>query len=224
MNLDELSQTLGIEIDSELLELALTHSSFAYENGLDDNERLEFLGDSVLGFLVASFVYSAHPELNEGELTKLKNAVVSANALAAAANQIELGKYLRLGKGEEQTDGRTKVNVLADAFEAVLGAAYLSQGLEAASEIVHKFIIPMLDDPDAVREASDPKTTLGEKLQKMNRPPISYQISATGPEHERIYLANCFSGAELLGQGSGRTKRSAETEAAIAALRSLRKK
>ena len=173
MNLDELSQTLGIEIDTELLELALTHSSFAYENGLDDNERLEFLGDSVLGFLVASFVYSAHPELNEGELTKLKNAVVSANALAAAANQIELGKYLRLGKGEEQTEGRTKVNVLADAFEAVLGAAYLSQGLEAAFEIVHKFIIPMLDDPDAVREASDPKTTLGEKLQKMNRPPIS---------------------------------------------------
>ena len=102
MNLDELITTLGIEIDSELLKLALTHSSYAYENGLDDNERLEFLGDSVLGYLVASNVYSAHPELPEGELTKLKNAVVSANALAVAATRMNLGKFLYLGKGEEQ--------------------------------------------------------------------------------------------------------------------------
>ena len=221
MPLDELSQTLGIEIDPELLTLALTHSSYAYENSSKDNERLEFLGDSVLGFLVATFVYQTHSDLQEGELTKLKNAVVSANALATAANRMNLGAYIFLGKGEEQTDGRQKTNILADTFEAVLGAAYLSNGLEGASKIVEKFILPLLDDPDAVREASDPKTSLIEKLQRLSREPASYEITATGPEHERVYRAECFSAGTLLAVGEGRTKRNAETEAAIQALRML---
>lgn len=221
MPLDELSQALGIEIDPELLTLALTHSSHAYENESKDNERLEFLGDSVLGFLVASFVYKTHTDLHEGELTKLKNAVVSANALATAANRMNLGAHIYLGKGEEQTDGRQKTNILADCFEAVLGAAYLSNGLEGASHIVEKFILPLLDDPDAVREASDPKTSLIEKLQRLSREPASYEITATGPEHERVYRAECFSAGKLLAVGEGRTKRNAETEAAIQALRSL---
>jgi len=221
MPLDELSQTLGIEIDPELLTLALTHSSYAYENSSKDNERLEFLGDSVLGFLVATFVYQTHSDLQEGELTKLKNAVVSANALATAANRMNLGAYIFLGKGEEQTDGRQKTNILADTFEAVLGAAYLSNGLEGASKIVEKFILPLLDDPDAVREASDPKTSLIEKLQRLSREPASYEIIATGPEHERVYRAECFSAGTLLAVGEGRTKRNAETEAAIQALRLL---
>jgi len=221
MPLDELSQTLGIEIDPELLTLALTHSSYAYENSSKDNERLEYLGDSVLGFLVATFVYQTHSDLQEGELTKLKNAVVSANALATAANRMNLGAYIYLGKGEEQTDGRQKTNILADTFEAVLGAAYLSNGLEGASKIVQKFILPLLDDPDAVREASDPKTSLIEKLQRLSREPASYEITATGPEHERVYRAECFSAGKLLAVGEGRTKRNAETEAAIQALRLL---
>ena len=221
MPLDELSQALGIEIDPELLTLALTHSSHAYENGSKDNERLEYLGDSVLGFLVATFVYQTHSDLQEGELTKLKNAVVSANALATAANRMNLGAYIFLGKGEEQTDGRQKTNILADTFEAVLGAAYLSNGLEGASKIVQKFILPLLDDPDAVREASDPKTSLIEKLQRLSREPASYEITATGPEHERVYRAECFSSGKLLAVGEGRTKRNAETEAAIQALRLL---
>ena len=221
MPLDELSQTLGIEIDPELLTLALTHSSYAYENSSKDNERLEFLGDSVLGFLVATFVYQTHSDLQEGELTKLKNAVVSANALATAANRMNLGAYIFLGKGEEQTDGRQKTNILADTFEAVLGAAYLSNGLEGASKIVQKFILPLLDDPDAVREASDPKTSLIEKLQRLSREPAFYEIIATGPEHERVYRAECFSAGTLLAVGEGRTNRNAETEAAIQALRLL---
>ena len=221
MPLDELSQTLGIEIDPELLTLALTHSSYAYENSSKDNERLEYLGDSVLGFLVATFVYQTHSDLQEGELTKLKNAVVSANALATAANRMNLGAYIYLGKGEEQTDGRQKTNILADTFEAVLGAAYLSNGLEGASKIVQKFILPLLDDPDAVREASDPKTSLIEKLQRLSRQPAYYEITATGPEHERVYRAECFSAGKLLAVGEGRTKRNAETEAAIQALRLL---
>lgn len=224
MNLDELVSTLGIEIDSELLTLALTHSSYAYENGLADNERLEFLGDSVLGYLVASNVYSSHPELPEGELTKLKNGVVSANALAVAATRMNLGKFLYLGKGEEQTDGRKKTNILADGFEALLGAAFLSGGIEAASAIVDKFILPLLDDPIALREASDPKTTLGERLQQKNKPMPEYRLSASGPEHQRIYQAKCYSGDKFLGEGEGKTKRSAETAAAIASLRAMQSK
>jgi ribonuclease-3 len=221
MHLDELNQKLGVEIDAELLTLALTHSSFAYEKGGQDNERLEFLGDSILGYLVAVSVFNDHSLLAEGELTKLKNAVVSAQALATAAQKLDLGKHLRLGKGEEQTEGRKKINVLADALEAVLGAAYLSGGIDAASIIVSKHVLPLLADPDAIREASDPKTTLGERLAKLKLEPVRYEVEGVGPEHERIYTATCFSGAVRLSQGTGTTKRSAETQAAIEALREL---
>jgi ribonuclease-3 len=221
MHLDELNQKLGVEIDAELLTLALTHSSFAYEKGGQDNERLEFLGDSILGYLVAVSVFNDHADLAEGELTKLKNAVVSAQALATAAQRLDLGKHLRLGKGEEQTEGRKKINVLADALEAVLGAAYLSGGIDAASIIVSKHVLPLLADPDAIREASDPKTTLGERLAKLKLEPVRYEVEGVGPEHERIYTATCFSGAVRLSQGTGTTKRSAETQAAIEALGEL---
>ncbi len=217
----ELQSRLGVEISPELLQLALTHSSYAYEKGGENNERLEFLGDSILGYLVAVQVFKDHSLLNEGELTKLKNGVVSAQALATAANRIGLGEFLLLGKGEEQTGGRSKVNVLADAFEAILGAAYLSTGIDAAASIVEKHIFPLLSDPDALREASDPKTSLLEKLQKLKREPVRYEITGVGPEHEMIYTATCFSGSEELGVGSSTTKRSAETQAAIAALRFL---
>ncbi len=221
MAFSELQSRLGVEISPELLQLALTHSSYAYEKGGENNERLEFLGDSILGYLVAVQVFKDHSLLNEGELTKLKNGVVSAQALATAANRIGLGEFLLLGKGEEQTGGRSKVNVLADAFEAILGAAYLSTGIDAAANIVEKHIFPLLSDPDALREASDPKTSLLEKLQKLKREPARYEITGTGPEHEMIYTATCFSGSEELGVGSSTTKRSAETQAAIAALRFL---
>ena len=221
MHYNELLQRLGADIAPELLELALTHSSFAYENNCEDNERLEFLGDSILGYLVAVNVYQTHSTLKEGEMTKLKNAVVSAQALATAANRIELGSYLRLGKGEEQTKGREKINLLADAFEAVLGAAYLTSGIEGASAIVEKHILPLLENPDAVREASDPKTSLVEKLAKISMDSPRYEVVGDGPDHERIYIAQCFSGQKLLSSGTGTTKRGAETNAAIAALRSL---
>ena len=221
MSLDELQSRLGGTITPELLQLALTHSSYAYEKGGENNERLEFVGDSILGYLVAVHVFKTHSDLSEGELTKLKNGVVSAQALATVANRIELGHHLRLGKGEEQTDGRKKINLLADAFEAVLGAAFISGGIESAEKIVSKHVLPLLDDPDAIREASDPKTSLIEKLQKLGKELPSYEISATGPEHDRIYTAVCFSGSEELANGSSTTKRGAETQAAINALRKL---
>ena len=220
---DELPQRLGAAIAPELLELALTHSSFAYENGGEDNDRLEFVGDSILGYVVAVHVFQTHSTLKEGEMTKLKNAVVSAQALATAANRLDLGAHLRLGKGEERTGGRTKTNLLADAFEAVLGAAYLSSGIEAAEAIVFKHVIPLLDDPDSIRESSDPKTSLLEKLSKLNMEPARYEITGEGPDHERTYLAVCFSGSRELSRGSGTSRRGAETAAAIIALRELAK-
>ena len=218
---DELLGRLGAEISPELLRLALTHSSFAYENGGSDNERLEFLGDSVLGYVVASHIFTAHNKLSEGELTKLKNGVVSAQALAVAANRIDLGKHLLLGKGEEQTEGRRKENILADAFEALIGAAYIHSGLENAGKIITGHILPLLDDSDALREFADPKTSLAVNLKKLNREEPTYEISESGPEHERVYFATCFSGKVSLGSGSGRTKRKAETDAALSALRTL---
>jgi len=224
MTRDRLLAKLGAQISSEWLDLALTHSSFAYENNTPDNERLEFLGDSILGYIVAEYVFSNHSDLNEGEMTKLKNAVVSAQALATAANRIGLGEHLRLGKGEEQTKGREKINLLADAFEAILGAAFLTSGLEAAKTIVDNHVIPLLSDPDAIREAADPKTSLLERLAKLKLEPARYEITAEGPDHERSYLAMCLSGARVLSQGTGTTKRGAETAAAIAALRELAKR
>jgi len=221
MQFDELLKRLGVEISPELLQLALTHSSYAYEKGGEDNERLEFLGDSILGYLVAVHVFKSQSELSEGELTKLKNAVVSAQALASAANRIGIGEFLRLGKGEEQTDGRRKPNVLADAFEAILGAAYLSGGIEPAAQIVENHVLPLLADPDAVREAADPKTSLIEKTQRLGMEIISYQVDGEGPDHQRTYTAKCFSGSKLLSEGTGTTKRTAETQAAINALREL---
>jgi ribonuclease-3 len=220
-DLEQLIAALGVEIDRELLTLAVTHSSFAYENEVADNERLEFLGDSVLGFLVTRHLYEAHPELTEGELTKLKNAVVSAPALAAAANRLNLGPQLRLGRGEEQTQGRAKQNVLADAFEAVLGAAYLSGGISAASAIVGAQIIPQLENSDAIREMADPKTSLIERLARDGMPPPVYEITHTGPDHEREFFATVLSGERELGRGSSTTRRGAELMAAASALRAL---
>ena len=218
---DELLQRLGAAIAPELLELALTHSSYAYENGGEDNERLEFVGDSILGYLVAVHVFQTHSTLKEGEMTKLKNAVVSAQALATAANRLELGHHLRLGKGEEQTGGRSKTNLLADAFEAVLGAAHLTSGIEAAKKIVFKHVIPLLDDPNSIRESADPKTSLLEKLAKLKMEPARYEITGEGPDHERSYNAVCLSGDRELSRGTGATKRGAETSAAISALGEL---
>lgn len=222
MNPSELAQRLGLEIESSLLELALTHSTFAYEHNCESNERLEFLGDSVLGLLVGSHVYESQPTLGEGELSKLKNAVVSARALATAATSIQLGKYLRLGRGEESSGGRSKVNLLADAFEALLGAAYLSGGLGLASKLVAEHVLPLLDDPDAIRENADPKTSLVEHLHAAGREQVRYEISFLGPDHDRVFTARAYSGSNLLGAGQGATKRGAEMQAAIAALATLR--
>ncbi|MGH3363422.1 MAG: ribonuclease III, partial [Nocardioidaceae bacterium] len=143
---DELCAALGVpDLDPELLNRALTHRSYAYENGgLPTNERLEFLGDSVLGVIVTEALYKAHPELSEGRLAKLRAAVVNARALAEVARLLGLGDHLMLGRGEETTGGRDKSSILSDAVEAVIGAIYLDQGFEVAGEVVHRLFDPLM--------------------------------------------------------------------------------
>ena len=219
MGLDALGKSLGVEIESELLELALTHRSYSYENGRGpNNERLEFLGDAILGFLVTSHIHDHFADMDEGNLTKLKNAVVSAPALAQAASAINLGEYLLLGKGEIQTGGREKMNLLADTFEAILGAAYVSKGLEAAKTIVDQHILPLLDSAEELLLSADPKTTLLESMQQQGKAAPVYQTTHEGPDHDRTFFANLIIDGIVVASASGRSRKQAETNAAIKAL------
>lgn len=219
MSLDALGKSLGVDIEPQLLELALTHRSYSYENGRSpNNERLEFLGDAILGFLVTSHIHDHFSDMDEGNLTKLKNAVVSAPALAQAASSINLGEYLLLGKGEIQTGGREKMNLLADTFEAVLGAAYVSKGLEAAKTIVNQHILPLLDSAEDLLLSADPKTTLLESMQQQGKAVPVYQTTHEGPDHDRTFFANLLIDGQVIASASGRSRKQAETNAAIKAL------
>jgi ribonuclease-3 len=219
MSLDALGKSLGVEIEPQLLELALTHRSYSYENGRGpNNERLEFLGDAILGFLVTSHIHDHFSDMDEGNLTKLKNAVVSAPALAQAASSINLGEYLLLGKGEIQTGGREKMNLLADTFEAVLGAAYVSKGIEAAKTIVDQHILPLLDSAEELLLSADPKTTLLESMQQQGKAAPVYQTTHEGPDHDRTFFANLIIDGIVVATASGRSRKQAETNAAIKAL------
>lgn len=223
MNLSALSSRLGVDIEPQLLELALTHRSYSYENGnTPNNERLEFLGDSVLGFVVTAYIHDLLVELPEGELTKVKNAVVSARALAGVASELGLGEFLRLGKGEDQTGGRTKLNLLADTFEAILGAVYVSKGLDEARGLVERFVFPLLQDTDALRENSDPKTTLQEKVQEQGKSAPIYETTFDGPDHDRDFHSRVITDGVVIGEGKGKSRKGAETEAAIDALAKLK--
>jgi ribonuclease-3 len=218
-----LTKTLGISIDSALLELALTHSSFAYENGKKpDNERLEFLGDSVLGFVVTGHIYLANPTMDEGSLSRIRNAAVSAKTLAIAATNIGLGEYLSLGKGELASGGRDKPNILADTLEALIGAAYISSGLEAAKTIIDRFVIPLIDSADELLETSEPRTVLQELLKSANRGDAVFEVTHEGPDHDRTFFAAVIVDSETIASGTGRSRKAAEAEAAIAALKALR--
>ena len=224
MDLKALCNTIGVEVEAELLQQALTHRSYAYEHGgIPNNERLEFLGDSVLGFVVTEHIYRILPDLAEGELTKVKNSVVSEKALSVAAKEIGLGQQLLLGKGEEQTGGRNKPSLLCDAFEAVLGAVFLSAGFEAAAGMVEKYIFPFLADPDALRFQADPKTSILELAQARSLGEVRYEITFEGPDHDRIFFATIFVGGQEQAKADGKTKKAAETAAAEIALNLLRR-
>jgi ribonuclease-3 len=176
----------------------------------------------VLGFVVTEHIYKLLPDLDEGELTKVKNSVVSEKALSVAAKKLGLGDYLRLGKGEERTGGRTKPSLLCDVFESVLGAVLLSAGFEAARQMVETHIFPLLSDPDALRFQSDPKTSILEMAQARSLGAVRYEVTHEGPDHDRRFFATIFVGVSHSFAAEGRTKKAAETAAAEIALSELR--
>ena len=219
---EQLQKQLGVHIEPQLLQLALTHSSYAYEQGnLPNNERLEFLGDSVLGFVVSGHIFNEFHDLPEGELTKLRSAVVSAKALTIVADKLELQKHLLVGKDSLLMVGRARASILADAVEALLGAIYLSSGLDAARAVIEHYVFPLLENPDALRENADPRTTLQVHCQRNKLAEPTYETSFDGPPHNRVFFAKVFSGENLLGEGTAHSLKEAKTEAAADAVSKL---
>jgi ribonuclease-3 len=211
----------------QLLRKALTHSSHANERAISDgdNEQLEFLGDSVLGFLVADFLFQAHPHLTEGQLSKLKGFFVSSANLVKFAERINLGEYLQLGKGEEKTGGRTKQALLVDALEAIFGAIYLDGGIEEVRQVILNFFEPQIGDiGDSDRQLKDFKTALQEELQAQHRSRAEYGVtSEDGPDHQKLFTVEVVVGGEPLARGIGLTKKAAEQAAARQALECISK-
>jgi ribonuclease-3 len=215
---------LGYRLEPALLVRALTHRSYAYENGgLPTNERLEFLGDSVLGLVVTDTLYRTHPDLPEGQLAKLRAAVVNSRALAGVSRGLDLGAFIRLGRGEEGTGGRDKASILADTLEAVIGAVYLDQGLDAASELVHRLFDPLIEESSNLGAGLDWKTSLQELTATEGLGVPEYVVTETGPDHEKTFTAAARVGGVEYGTGTGRSKKEAEQQAAEAAWRSIRK-
>ncbi|MGD9530132.1 MAG: ribonuclease III [Pseudonocardia sp.] len=216
---------LGVDLDDELLVLALTHRSYAYEHGgLPTNERLEFLGDSVLSIVVTERLYRDHPELPEGQLAKLRASVVNMHALAGVAASLSssgLGAYLYLGRGEELTGGRTKTSILADATEALIGAIYLEHGLETARAVIHRHFATLLRNAPLLGAGLDWKTSLQELTAAQELGVPEYRIAEDGPDHLKTFTATAVVGGRELGSGDGRTKKEAEQKAAEIAWRTL---
>jgi ribonuclease III len=212
----------------QLLTKALTHSSHANERAIGgdgDNEQLEFLGDSILGFLVSDFLFKAHPRLTEGQLSKLKGFFVSSANLVKYAERINLGDHLQLGKGEEKTGGRTKQALLVDALEAIIAAIYLDSGIEEVRRVILNFFEPQIEDVgDSDRQLKDFKTALQEELQAQHRGRADYGVaSEEGPDHQKLFTVEVAVGGEPLAQGIGLTKKAAEQAAARQALERISK-
>ena len=217
-----LRYALGVPITAETLERALTHRSYAYENGgLPTNERLEFLGDSVLGLVVTDTLFKGHPTLPEGHLAKLRAAVVQMGALAEVARELQLGGYIRLGRGEEGTGGRDKPSILADTLEAVIGATYIDCGLDEASGLVHRLFDPVIQRSALLGAGLDWKTSLQELTADRGLGVPEYHVRDSGPDHQKMFRAVVKVGARDLGDGEGRSKKAAEQLAAEAAYRSI---
>jgi ribonuclease-3 len=218
-----LLNALGVAVDPELLVLALTHRSFAHEaGGIPTNERLEFLGDSVLGLVVTEYLYRTHPGLPEGELAKMRAASVSQRALAKIARAIELGPYILLGRGETSTGGADKESILSDTLEAILGAVYICHGLEETRRLVLRLAGPTLKAAASLGAGLDWKTSLQELVASRGLKPVEYQAEGRGPDHARVFDAVVLVGGEEWGHGSGTSKKLAEQRAAADAYERLR--
>jgi ribonuclease-3 len=221
-SLEALMQVLGQPIDPELLRQAVTHRSYAYEHGgLPTNERLEFLGDSVLGVVVTERLFRDFPDEPEGQLAKLRAAVVNATALAEVARALDLGSYLLLGKGEESTGGQDKSSILADAMEAVLGAMYMATDLETTRAFIERIFGPLITESAQLGAGLDWKTSLQERSAVLDRGVPEYRVTDTGPDHAKEFTAEALIGGQVLGVGQGRSKKVAEQEAAAQAYAAL---
>jgi ribonuclease III len=214
----ELRRALGVPILPASLERALTHRSYAYENANPPtNERLEFLGDSVLGLVVTDTLFRGYPNMPEGQLAKLRAAVVQMRALAEVARELHLGSYVRLGRGEEVTGGRNKSSILADTLEAIIGAVYIDCGLAEAGALVHRLFDPVIAKSAELGAGLDWKTSLQELSAAQMLGVPDYQVEESGPDHQKSFRAVVRVGGRVLGSGQGRTKKEAEQHAAEAA-------
>ncbi|MGB3186811.1 MAG: ribonuclease III [Ornithinimicrobium sp.] len=210
-----LSKIIGDVCDPDLLRRAMTHRSYAYEHDeAPHNERLEFLGDAVLGVIVTDSLYRSNPESAEGQLAKLRAAVVNTRALADVARAAGLGAYVFLGRGEEATGGREKASILADTTEAVIGCAYLCHGMPAASALVHHLLDPLMAESAHWGAALDWKTSLQELASTADLGGPAYVVGSEGPDHDKTFTARAFLGDEVMGQGEGTSKKAAEQAAA----------
>ena len=222
---EALRAALGADLPDELLTLALTHRSYAYEHGgLPTNERLEFLGDAVLGLTITDELFHRHPDRSEGDLAKLRASIVNTQALADVARKMTddgLGAYLLLGRGEENTGGADKSSILADSMESLLGAIYLHHGIERAREVILRLFGSLLDAAPTLGAGLDWKTSLQELTAARGLGVPSYLVSSTGPDHDKEFTATVIVMDTEYGEGVGRSKKEAEQKAAAAAWNAL---
>ena len=208
-----------------LLAEALSHSSYANEHRaekLNSNERLEFLGDSVLGFVTAEFLFAGHPDMPEGDLTRIRAALVCEQSLYEAAKHLQLGEHLRLGRGEDAGGGRNRPSILADAMEAVFAAVYLDGGIAAASQLIHRVLLDVEKEAVVEERRKDFKTALQELVQRQADQVLTYRMAGeSGPDHAKVFSAEVLLNGQVLGSGSGRSKKEAEQAAAKSALQVL---
>jgi ribonuclease-3 len=218
IDLEGLQARLAVRLEPGLLTRALTHRSYAYENGgLPTNERLEFLGDSVLGLVVTDALFRRHEELPEGQLAKLRAAVVNMRALADVARSLDLGRHLLLGRGELTSGGRDKSSILADTLEAIIGAVYHEQGMTAAAALVHRLVDDLLDSSAEKGAGLDWKTSLQERTATLGLGVPEYAVTEEGPDHAKLFHAVALVAGVGRGTGHGRSKKEAEQLAASAA-------
>ena len=223
----ELEEKLGYAFhDPALLDEALNHSSYANEHRgrrIRSNERLEFLGDSVLGFVTAEFLFLQHPDLPEGDLTRIRAALVCEQSLYEVARKLDLGRYLKLGRGEEAGGGRERTSILADATEAVFAAVYLDGGIQAASALIHRCLLDAEREEDVEERRRDFKTELQELVQRKADQVLSDRMAGEqGPDHDKTFLAEDLLNGAVIGSGGGHSKKEAEQSAARAALEKLK--
>jgi ribonuclease-3 len=221
-DLDALRAVIGVDVDTDLLVVALTHRSYAYENGgLPTNERLEFLGDAVLGIVVTETLYSRYPDWSEGQLAKMRAAVVNANALADVARTLGVGEYVRLGRGEDATGGRDKSSILADTLEALFGAVFFDRGIEESRRVIHTMFDPLIERAAELGAGLDWKTSLQEVAAAAALGLPEYRVTETGPDHAKEFTAHAVLAGSVLGEGVGRSKKIAEQQAASTAYRRI---